>query len=227
MRIYTRTGDDGQTGVIGGRLSKDDIRVEAYGTVDEANCFLGQAVSMLDSQRDADIIAILVQIQHELFDCGFDLALMRSTEKGRAAVDRKGPPSAGSEPTSGSAQTVGIEQPSGADRTAALPYRVNADMVKQLEVWIDKYDAETPEITRFILPGGSQAAALLHVCRTVTRRAERWVVSLAKTEPVNPEVRRYLNRLSDLFFTVARAVNVRENVVDVAYERSGNVFRKE
>jgi cob(I)alamin adenosyltransferase len=98
-------------------------------------------------------------------------------------------------------------------------------MVDALEAWIDKYDAETPDITRFILPGGNQASSALHICRTVCRRAERRVVTLARTQEINPEVRRYLNRLSDLFFTVARTANFREGVADVEYLRSAEVFR--
>lgn len=188
MRIYTRTGDKGQTGVIGGRVDKDDIRVEAYGTVDELNCFVGQTISVLSGDKFADLKADLQLIQHELFDCGSDLALLKQELR---------------------------------------PYKVTAEMVDRLEAWIDKYDAETPDITRFILPGGSMASSLLHVCRTVCRRAERRVVTLSKsTDIINDEVRRYLNRLSDLFFTVARTANFREGEPDVEYARSPEVFRR-
>lgn len=187
MRIYTRTGDAGQTGVIGGRVDKDDVRVEAYGTVDELNCFVGQAMGFLDPERDADLLADLLEIQHELFDCGSDLALLKQELR---------------------------------------PYKVTAEMVDRLETWIDKYDAEAPEIQRFILPGGSQASSTLHVCRTVCRRAERRVVTLARTQTINEEVRRYLNRLSDLFFTVARSANSRAGIPDVEYARSAKVFRR-
>lgn len=187
MRIYTRTGDAGQTGVIGGRVDKDDARVEAYGTVDELNCFVGQAMGFLDPERDKELLADLLEIQHELFDCGSDLALLKQELR---------------------------------------PYKVTAEMVDRLETWIDKYDAEAPEIQRFILPGGSQASSALHVCRTVCRRAERRVVTLARTQPINEEVRRYLNRLSDLFFTVARAANSRAGIGDVEYARSAKVFRR-
>jgi cob(I)alamin adenosyltransferase len=187
MKIYTRTGDKGQTGVIGGRVDKDDIRVEAYGTVDELNCFVGQAISFMEGDRYADLRADLLQIQHELFDCGSDLALLKKELR---------------------------------------PYKVTADMVQQLENWIDKYDAETPDITRFILPGGCAVSSALHVCRTVCRRAERRVVTLSKQQEINEEVRRYLNRLSDLFFTIARTANFREQVPDVEYIRSAEVFRR-
>lgn len=186
MKIYTKTGDAGQTGVIGGRVSKDDARVEAYGTVDELNCFVGQAMSFMDKSKYADLLADLLEVQHELFDCGHDLALLRKELR---------------------------------------EYKVSAAMVDHLEACIDKYDAETPDITRFILPGGSAASSALHVCRTVCRRAERRVVTLAKEHEINDEVRRYLNRLSDLFFTVARTANFREGVEDVSYARSAEVFR--
>jgi cob(I)alamin adenosyltransferase len=187
MRIYTRTGDAGQTGVIGGRVDKDDVRVEAYGTVDELNCFVGQAMGFLDTERFGDLLTDLLTIQNELFDCGSDLALLKQELR---------------------------------------PYKVTAEMVDQLEVWIDKYDAETPDIKKFILPGGSQASSALHICRTICRRAERRVVTLARTQPINEQVRRYLNRLSDFFFTVARLANVRSGVGDVEYARSAEVFRR-
>jgi cob(I)alamin adenosyltransferase len=186
MNIYTRTGDEGQTGIIGGRVEKDDIRVEAYGTVDELNCFVGQAISLLSDGKYADLSNDLLQIQHELFDCGHDLALAK---------------------------------------TGLYPFKVYAEMVDNLEALIDRYDAETKDLQRFILPGGSMISSTLHVCRTVCRRAERIVVTLARTQEINPEVRRYLNRLSDLFFTIARTGNFREGIADVEYERSALVFR--
>jgi cob(I)alamin adenosyltransferase len=187
MKIYTRTGDEGQTGVIGGRCTKDDVRVEAYGTVDELNCFVGQAMSLMDEEIYADLKKDLLQMQHELFDCGSDLALLKPELR---------------------------------------PYKVTAPMIDQLEAWIDQYDEETADITRFILPGGSQVSSALHICRTVCRRAERRVVTLAKEQEINIEVRRYLNRLSDVFFTIARTANFREQVADVEYLRSAEVFRR-
>lgn len=187
MRIYTRTGDAGQTGVIGGRLDKDDVRVEAYGTVDELNCFVGQALAGMDPALYADMRKELEEIQHELFDAGSDLALLKPELR---------------------------------------PFKAAAALTEKLERLIDRYDSEAPDITRFILPGGTPTAALLHVCRTVCRRAERRVVTLGRTEDINPHVRTYLNRLSDLFFTMARAANRREGVPDTEYERSGEVFRK-
>ncbi|WP_274363448.1 cob(I)yrinic acid a,c-diamide adenosyltransferase [Paenibacillus thermotolerans] len=186
MKIYTRTGDAGQTGVIGGRVSKDDARVEAYGTVDELNSFVGAAVSMMSKDIFADMMEDLVEIQHELFDCGGDLAILKP---------------------------------------GVRPYKVNDSHAERLEALIDKYDNETPDITRFILPGGSAVSSALHVCRTVCRRAERRIVTLAAASEINEPVRKYINRLSDLFFTMARAANAREGVGDVEYVRSAEVFR--
>jgi cob(I)alamin adenosyltransferase len=186
MKIYTRTGDRGQTAVVGGRVRKDDIQVEAYGTIDELNSFVGAAVASLPAGQFDDMIADLLMIQHELFDCGGDLAIL---QKG------------------------------------AAPYKVTAEMSEYLEKLIDKYDQETPDITRFILPGGSQASSMLHVCRTVCRRAERRVVTLTDRQETNEHVRTYLNRLSDLFFTLARAANARLHQGDVEYVRSAEVFR--
>ncbi|OUM85780.1 MAG: ATP:cob(I)alamin adenosyltransferase [Bacillus thermozeamaize] len=198
VRLYTRGGDQGMTGVIGGRVPKDSVRVEAYGTVDEVNSFLGLAIAQLDDEKFADLKKDLLTIQHELFDCGADLSLVMKEEK---------------------------KEDDGTPAAPKYTYRVTAEMVQRLESWIDRYHAEAPEIRRFILPGGSPASAYLHVCRVLTRRAERRVVTLAKEEPINLEVRRYLNRLSDFFFAVARCANAREGVPDVEYARSGEVFR--
>lgn len=189
MKIYTRTGDKGTTGVIGGRVKKDSIRVEAYGTVDELNAFVGQALTLMDTGKHQQMIDDLTEIQHELFDAGGDLALVKMPD--------------GKEPQ----------------------FKISGDLVARLEQWIDRYDAECPPIKRFILPGGDAVSAALHVCRTVARRAERRVVTLAEQEPVNQHVQTYLNRLSDFFFVLARNANVRAGVGDVEYKRGGDVFR--
>ncbi|RED63852.1 cob(I)yrinic acid a,c-diamide adenosyltransferase [Cohnella lupini] len=190
MKIYTRTGDEGKTSVIGGRVSKNDSRVEAYGTIDELNCFVGQAASVLARETTADwddLLEHLTLIQHELFDCGSDLSYA-------VADPRK--------------------------------MKVMPEMTERLEGWIDLYEAQTPPITKFILPGGSEPSSLLHVCRTVCRRAERRVVTLSEEQACPDEVRKYLNRLSDFFFTVARAANARLGLLDVEYERGADVFRR-
>ncbi|OGX68403.1 MAG: ATP:cob(I)alamin adenosyltransferase, partial [Paenibacillus sp. RIFOXYA1_FULL_44_5] len=152
MKLYTRTGDEGKTSLIGGRTNKNDIRVEAYGTVDELNSFVGYAISLMNEiQELQDLQTDLTTIQHELFDLGSDLALYKRE---------------------------------------LMEYKVNADMVDNLERWIDRYEQENPPITRFILPGGSVQASALHVCRTVCRRAERLVVTLGQTAEINRETRK-------------------------------------
>ncbi|WP_018132714.1 cob(I)yrinic acid a,c-diamide adenosyltransferase [Effusibacillus pohliae] len=187
MSIYTRSGDQGTTALVGDRRSKHDLRVEAYGTVDEANSFVGDALALLEEWPVdlQDMADVLQDIQQELFDVGSDLA------------------------------TVG----------EVRPYKVSAGMVERLEPLIDHYLKQAVPVKKFIVPGGSRPAAKLHICRTVTRRAERRVVALSQTEPVNPECLRYLNRLSDLFFAMARAANARCGRSDREYQRSRNVFR--
>lgn len=187
MKLYTKTGDSGQTSLIGGRVRKDDIRVEAYGTIDELNCFVGQAASAAANHESlAELVECLVEIQQELFDCGSDLAYAQE----------------------------------------GAPLKITAEPAARLESLIDRCSEAAPEITRFILPGGSMASSLLHVCRTVCRRAERRVVTLAAEHAVNPEVQIYLNRLSDFFFAAARAANAKLGVPDTEYVRSAEVFRK-
>jgi len=186
MAIYTRTGDKGETSVIGGRVGKDDVRVEAYGTIDELNCFVGQARSLMEDVKFADVSEQLLEIQHELFDCGSDLAFVQISE---------------------------------------TEYKVKSVMVERLEGWIDSLQNENPKLERFILPGGSQLSSVLHVCRTVCRRAERRTVTLGRSVDINPETVSYLNRLSDYFFALARTANHRAGIADVEYVRSKKVFR--
>lgn len=187
MRLYTRTGDKGKTSIIGGRVEKDDIRVEAYGTVDEVNCFVGQAVTQLNPEIFADVLEDLEKIQHELFDCGGDLANV----------------------------------------TKSRELKLTKESVDYLEKKIDELIVEAPKLERFILPGGAPAAASIHLARTVTRRAERLVVSLLKADPdVSDTALQFLNRLSDYFFALARVINFRLNFQDVEYVRSAKVFRE-
>ncbi|MBC8080349.1 MAG: cob(I)yrinic acid a,c-diamide adenosyltransferase [Gorillibacterium sp.] len=187
MKLYTKKGDKGTTSVIGGRVEKDDIRVEAYGTVDELNSFTGQVISLMNGFTYEELKKDLIQIQHELFDCGSDLSSL----------------------------TKPIQS-----------FKVSAKMVVHLEELIDQYVVQAPDITRFILPGGSLIASSLHVCRTVCRRAERLVVTLNKGAEINPEVLCYLNRLSDFFFAASRAANALEGLEDTEYIRSAEVFGK-
>ncbi len=183
MKIYTKTGDAGQTGLYGGeRVAKQSQRVEAYGTVDEANSSLGLARAHL---QDKELDAVLAQIQNALFDVGADLAT----------------------------QT--------ASRYEKNVSRINANDVEFLEQLIDQYQTECPEFKNFIHPGGTLAAASLHLARTIVRRAEREVLRLLETEAANTEVVRYLNRLSDFLFVLARVVNVRAKMPEADWHVKG------
>jgi cob(I)alamin adenosyltransferase len=175
-RIYTRTGDKGTTGLASGeRRKKHDLRIEAYGTVDETNSCIGLARLHTQGQ-EAELDAMLSRIQNELFDLGADLA------------------------------TPETDKP--------LPYeplRIVEAQVERLEREIDRLNGELAPLRSFVLPGGTPAAAALHLARTVCRRAERLVVALAEKpgEPVSPAALKYLNRLSDLLFVASRFVNGR------------------
>ncbi len=167
-RIYTRSGDDGTTGLgDGSRRAKHDLRIAAYGTVDEANSALGVALGQPLAPRLAEK---LKAIQNELFDVGSDLC---------------------------------VPGPAG-EKLRILPL-----YVERLERWIDEENARLAALRSFILPGGTPAAAHLHLARTIARSAERLVSELVEREPgqVNPEVLKYLNRLSDLLFVFARVAN--------------------
>jgi len=169
-KIYTRTGDDGTTGLGNGeRRKKFDLRVEAYGTVDEANACIGLAVLQIE---DATLRGELVTIQNDMFDLGADLA---TPDEGR---------------------DLGYE-----------PLRITQGQVDRIEKLIDRYNGDLAPLNSFILPGGSPAAAYLHLARTVVRRAERSMVELAQAEKVSPQAIRYANRLSDFLFVASRVVN--------------------
>jgi cob(I)alamin adenosyltransferase len=171
-RIYTRGGDAGQTSLAdGARVPKDDPRVEAYGTVDEANAVIGLARRHAHGHAEAD--GPLRRIQNDLFDLGADLAT-----------------------------------PGGADG-GGTGLRVTAAQTAWLEGQIDRLNAELSPLDSFVLPGGSELAAWLHLARTVVRRAERQITALMQTESVNPEALRYCNRLSDYLFVLSRFVNER------------------
>ena len=171
-KIYTRTGDDGTTGLVRGpRRRKDDLRIEAFGTVDEANSFIGLARVRSDGMPKID--NVLARIQNDLFDLGSDLATP------------------------------------GAEPDAATPsLRITPSQTDWLELQIDHYNESLEPLTSFVLPGGSHLAAALHLARTVTRRAERLVVALmAEEADVSANALKYLNRLSDLLFVLARVAN--------------------
>ncbi len=178
-RIYTRTGDDGTTGLASGpRRLKSDLRVEAYGTVDEANACVGlvriHTGGADNSSLYAEIDAMLARIQNDLFDLGADLS---TPDDGKPPVHE--------------------------------PLRIVAAQVSRVEADIDRLNAALQPLRSFVLPGGSPASAALHLARTVSRRAERLMVALAQTEgeTVSPPALQYINRLSDFLFVVARAVN--------------------
>lgn len=167
-KIYTRGGDKGQTSLGDGtRRAKHDLRVEAYGTVDEANAVLG----LVRQHTDGDVDQLLSRVQNDLFDLGADLCTPEGNER----------------------------------RSGSL--RIQESQVTALEAEIDRFNEPLETLKSFVLPGGTPAAAHLHLARTVTRRAERLVVALAEVETVNPEAVRYLNRLSDLLFVLGRHEN--------------------
>ena len=179
MKIYTKTGDAGETSFFdNSRVSKADPRVDAYGEVDEVNACLGAALA---AGVDADITAVLTSIQKDLFAVGARLA----------------------DPSSRIAERV----------TKAA---VTAQQIEMLEGPIDRLESELPPLRKFILPGGSPAGSLLHLARTVCRRAERRVVGLG-ADAIEPGVVIYLNRLSDLLFVMARAVNHRAGVPEIEW----------
>lgn len=180
-RIYTRTGDDGTTGLVtGDRVSKADVRVRAYGDVDEANAALGLAIAHASApsrlgRHDRRLATELRRIQHDLFDLGADLA----TPVGDL------------------------------DKAARKPLRILPEQATRLEHLIDEFNEYLEPLRSFVLPGGSLLASALHLARTVTRRAERTAVELLLAEPAatNPPAITYLNRLSDLLFVMARLAN--------------------
>lgn len=177
--IYTRSGDAGDTGLFGGgRVGKDDERVDAYGEVDELNAAIGLArAAGLDKELDA----LAQSIQDQLFTVGSVLAT-----------------------------------PRGSKAEHVIP-QVEPRWVAEMESAIDAFDREIPPLTKFILPGGDAAAAALHLARTVCRRAERRVVPLGRRGVVDGRVVIYLNRLSDLLFTMARVSNHRAGIMDVVW----------
>ena len=179
MPIYTKTGDTGDTGLFGGgRVGKEDPRVEAYGQVDELNAALGLARAAGLGAMDA----LAQELQAQLFTLGSILAT-----------------------------------PSGSKAEAHIP-RLGATWVGDMERAIDQFDTELAPLTAFILPGGTAGASALHLARTVCRRAERRIVPLCRSGKIGPDAVVYLNRLSDLLFTMARVANLRAGVKDVPWQ---------
>ena len=179
MKIYTKTGDKGDTRLFDGtKVRKHHDRVEAYGDVDELNSQIGAAVSFL---KDAALVTMLAEVQKDLFSVGAQLA----------------------DP--------------GAQKQSRGKFQIPRERVEALEKAIDMFETELPPLRQFILAGGGNGGALLHVARTVCRRAERRVVSLSEKVEVNPIVIEYLNRLSDFLFVVARVVNHREGKQEIVW----------
>ena len=176
-KIYTRTGDDGTTGLgDGSRAKKTDARIEAIGAVDELNSLIGVLLVQAIPQH---LVTTLTDIQHELFDLGGELSL-----PGQITV--------------------------------------SDNQVKRLETVLDELNADLPPLKEFILPGGSEAAAVCHLARAVGRRAERRMLHLGATEKINPASAKYLNRLSDLLFVMARVLNVHAGRTDVLWTPGKN-----
>ncbi len=168
MKIYTKTGDKGETGLFGGdRVAKDTPRIEAYGTVDELNSLIGIIRALRLGKK---IDRVLLEIQNDLFVLGADLATRK------------------------------------ANKRLLIP-RISRSHIASVEKAIDSFQLLLPPLKVFILPGGTAAASHLHYARTVCRRAERSAVRLSRTEEINESILVYLNRLSDLFFVLARYAN--------------------
>jgi cob(I)alamin adenosyltransferase len=188
-KIYTRGGDKGRTSLgDGSRVAKHDLRVEAYGTVDEANAALGLARLYAEGEAEA----MLARIQHDLFDLGADLCR----------------PEAEPEATAKKAKKKGAAEAANA-ATKPAPLRMVEAQVTRLEREIDQMNAALQPLESFVLPGGRAAAAYLHLARTTARRAERLMTALAEKNPINPVAIKYINRLSDHLFVLARFLNDR------------------
>lgn len=183
MQLYTKTGDKGLTKLVGGQsIAKDAERVNAYGTIDELNSWIGYTISKMG--HDDELKKELLQLQHYLFDCGSDL----STPKG------------------------------------TYPFKVDKTLVDWIEERIDTYAIIPPELETFILPGGNEIASMIHLARTIARRAERHIVGTMWTAEINDNVLVFVNRLSDYFFALARVINYKNSHPDIAYERGVKVF---
>ncbi|KAA6338852.1 Cob(I)yrinic acid a c-diamide adenosyltransferase [termite gut metagenome] len=175
--LYTKTGDRGTTGLIGGtRVSKNHIRLEAYGTVDELSSQLGLLATYLMEENDRNFI---IKVQNKLFSIGAYLA----TDQNKVSIDKT--------------------------------KHITPEDVISIEQEIDQIDETLPHLHAFVIPGGSRTAALCHVCRTVCRRTERCVLTLAEKYPVSLELSAYLNRLSDYLFILSRKMNIIEKITEI------------
>ena len=186
MKIYTKSGDKGETGLFGGeRVPKSSRRIEAYGTIDELNSFIGLVV---EETKSEEVKEVLESIQSQLFIAGSDLAAPLTEKSSKYDIPR-----------------------------------VPKEFFENAEKQIDKFDAELKPLSNFILPGGCRASAMLNICRTICRRAERKVVKLNESEQVGENILIFLNRLSDLFFVLARYENMISGFLDVIWKpKSGD-----
>lgn len=184
MKIYTKTGDKGQTSLFGGlRVDKDNLLVQAYGELDELNSVIGLALHSIKTER---ITKLLTFLQHTLFSIGSDLATPLSGQK-------------------------------------SLRKSVEIDctmLTEKLEEEIDFWESQLPRLKDFILPGGSIGASYMHVLRTVSRRVERTIIRLQKNEKINETILPFMNRISDLFFVLARAENFSLGIEDILWDKS-------
>jgi cob(I)alamin adenosyltransferase len=182
LKIYTKTGDKGDTGLIdGSRTLKSDLRIMAYGEVDEVNSHIGFIISNIKGNSIFDDLEkILFDIQHDLFVLGAELANPKNTKDGNMLVKK--------------------------------------EMITNIEKHIDELESELAPISYFILPGGTVESSLIHICRTVVRRAERTTVALSREQKINQDILMYLNRLSDLLFVLARVTNNRQNCNDIPWK---------
>jgi cob(I)alamin adenosyltransferase len=189
LKIYTKTGDKGDTGLIdGSRISKSDLRIIAYGEVDEANSHIGLIISNIEKNSIFDDVKkILLDVQQDLFVLGAELANPNTLKDDNMLVKR--------------------------------------EMISTIEKYIDNFESELAPISNFILPGGSIESSLIHICRTVVRRAETSAVALAKEQKINQEILTYLNRISDLFFVLARVINKRQKRNDIPWKLNSDSSR--
>ncbi len=181
MKIYTKGGDKGETGLFGGdRVSKNSFRIEAYGTIDELNSFIGLALTEI---IDRDVRSVLNRIQNILFTLGSDLATPDNEKNKKYEIPR-----------------------------------ISKSHFEEIEKEIDNFDGKLEELRNFILPGGCKSSALLQICRVVCRRAERKIVELNNDVKLNPDILILINRLSDLFFVLARYENKISGIEDIKWQ---------
>ncbi len=182
MKIYTKTGDSGETSLLGGkRVWKDNLRIQTCGTIDELNSIIGLSINEI---TNSELKEVLQGIQNDLFVIGSDTAMPNENVNSKISIPR-----------------------------------IADNLSEKLESIIDKYDSQLPVLKNFILPGGVRGSALLHFARSVCRRAERNVVALSQVEKINPSIEKYMNRLSDVLFVLARYANFSKGTSDIIWQK--------